>query len=560
MTRSDQKDSSIVGDKFGYWAVNKDGDKDKRLSNFTLKYLRSALLEKKWGESDVFREFRILKNDKPVSQIEIGSSVLVDQQRFSAAMAGKGPFIWLGNGHHLKILMIDLLKPEHESAISKKILQTGHLTSEDIWLFANGMIDTRGEWIHKTTNTTFPYESLDLDQSNKKMSIHLLPPCDDQVIHELLYLLKENIGFASWLALGWFAALPYLPDIEAKIWPAQFPLLFFFGRSKSGKSVLAHWLLKIYGIQDSIDLGHTTPANLQRRLAYYSAMPIFLNEFQNSKHTQALETLFLNAYDRTGVAKAERDSSQVRSLPVRAAIAIAGEHLPERPSLLNRCLSIRLLAEERNNAVRPQIEKLMARFPSIGSRWICDRQKNSGDGFLKKLAWAQEQILDVIPDSRMAFNYAVSVAALIPLIPSKELEEGFWDYLFKALQGSHEEESEHSFVGAFIRDIAQMRIVSEEDERLGKVIDAAIATRPHETYLSLSMLYPLWEEQLRRRGRVPPLSERDLRKYMSEEKKWIREERKRIQGRNLRVFTLSHKNMPEELRNQWCQEVSNEDS
>lgn len=231
---------------------------------------------------------------------------------------------------------------------------------------------------------------------------------------------------------------------------------------------------------------------------------------------------------------------------------LAGEHLPERPSLLNRCITIRLVAEARDDTLQPEIERLLGDFPGIGASLIAQRQREGASAFFERLAHAQDEAIGAGADRRLAYNLGVAIAGILPWTPTEELRRKVWDAAYALIKGLTDDETEHSYIGEFLRDLSQLRLLSGTDDRVSCVLRAGLDASADESHLSLVSLYPLWEEQLRRRGRIPPLSQRDLKRYLLEERLWVKEQRKPIDGHFARVLTLLHSHMPESLRDVWC--------
>jgi len=258
---------------------------------------------------------------------------------------------------------------------------------------------------------------------------------------KLVYsLMVKNRNLKVALGIGW---------IKACLWSTQFfaikrffPILSIYGKYQGGKSSLGNWLRSFVGMRDVnpeplSNEGTTEPA-LARKFAYYSSLPVFVDEYGNSDRGHAFHTFFNSCYDRSSSSKALRDTSLgVKMHIVRGCLMLVGEDCPDKASLLSRCISLEITPAERNSRYYKEIIQLEPQFNCIGLNWL-KRRHIDFERFLKLYETIEQSFAKALELPRQAAVMAVPVAAILTedelfdmdelmefaiLIAKKEIEE-----------------------------------------------------------------------------------------------------------------------------------------
>lgn len=166
---------------------------------------------------------------------------------------------------------------------------------------------------------------------------------DDQVciLQTVVNELYATLGFKMiWRFFGWAVATLFAKVIFEKF--GQNPLLYFFGKHQSGKTVHANILQGLFGarlIPQSTFL--STQKGNSRILGQYSCIPVVLNEFQSNERNN---TFLCSIFDRQGytIARQTQDMD-VKTFPVNAGVVISGTFFPsgtKSEDVLSRMITI----------------------------------------------------------------------------------------------------------------------------------------------------------------------------------------------------------------------------
>lgn len=182
----------------------------------------------------MLREFEIIQNGVTSSTVELSHAELTDVNRFAAALTGSGPFVWLGSAADLRQLLLSLVCAEINIGHTERLLLSGYYRPRNLWLLDDGTIDSEGRWASAGTSQGATFHSVPLDTIAARGVVLGRKSADEAFIRHVLGLLRQSVGIPGWIAAGWFAALPYIPDIEDALSPPQFPLLHREGGSQPG--------------------------------------------------------------------------------------------------------------------------------------------------------------------------------------------------------------------------------------------------------------------------------------------------------------------------------------
>jgi hypothetical protein len=227
-------------------------------------------------------------------------------------------------------------------------------------------------------------------------------------------LLVQNRNLKVALCLGWLKATLWSKVFYEK--KRFFPLLCLHGKYQSGKSVLANWLMSILGLRtcnpEMLSDRGTTEVGLARKMAYYSSLPVFADDYRADETGARFHTFLRGVFDRTSPTKGLKEDFGVRRVVIRGCFMLTGEHAPADPALLSRMLTVELTKIERNDRYYKELGKLEPDFASIGFHWIKQRNALWG-GVLGEYEALETELAKKIDDYRQVSVLALCLASIL---------------------------------------------------------------------------------------------------------------------------------------------------
>jgi DNA primase len=434
---------------------------------------------------------------------------------FSTFCLGRGNFVWRGSKEDLstiwesEFLMMDegrrISEPDH----------IGWVERDKIWLFGNVAIRQDGTEIRPDKNHIFWFEKkgikpIPLGVTTGKTTISEgVPYLSLQSCHinEIKQRLSESIGAnPASLCLGWVSAIPFLEEVFDLY--GCFPFLFITGRRGSGKSTVAEWLMNFFGLENAGKMAaDTTPVGCQRYLSYYSSLPVFLDEYRNTKQIKYKDGFFRNAYNRQSAGKGIKADFGVREAKIRGTLLFSGEETPEDNALLTR--SIVAIVSEKNRTTNhfDWFQKYRTRFSSHFLD-LLKRRNTLIEPFFKILKEAKEHFLSSGIDDRLAINYAIVAAGYATAFGEDDID--FAKFMTGETQRVKEEYQDEQAVNIFLEDLIAIKT-------RGMINGDYWAIDDHKIYLYFHGLYSVWSEHFRRTRGVEPFKASAIRDYLKEE-------------------------------------------
>lgn len=192
-------------------------------------------------------------------------------------------------------------------------------------------------------------------EENKK-PVRIAKLSADEQVNILQTVVNEiyiTLGFKMiWRFFGWAVATLFAKAIFED--SGHNPLLYFFGKHQSGKTVHANILQGMFGAHLIPQTNFLSSQKGDSRvLGQYSCSPVILNEFQsNEKNNSFLCSIF----DRQGytIAKKSQDMGVI-TFPVNAGVVIAGTFFPsgaKSEDVLSRMITINFDQSTRSKTFR----------------------------------------------------------------------------------------------------------------------------------------------------------------------------------------------------------------
>ena len=485
---------------------------DEIISNFTLKIIaRHETMEGVVREVILIDEF-----GKHSRSFAIPSSPMVQSNIFADFVMNKGNYIWRGTNDDLVNIWQGLFLEDD----GRYIVEPDHIgwfQEEKIWLFGNIAIQENGEILHPDKHNIFWREKYGLKpipiaittgktQINEGIPIISKTKID---LADLSVHFSQTIGESeAQILLGWIGAVLFMEEIFSSY--NCFPFLFFAGRRGSGKSTVAEWVMNCFGIESGgKQAADSTAVYLQRVLSYYSSLPVYIDEYRNSRQVVAKNGFLRNVYNRQSAGKGIKSSFGVREGRIRGTLLIVGEETPDDNALLTRCIVLHII--EKNRLVNHF--NWFQTHRSALSYLTCHLLQNKAklkEEFTLNLEEGKNLFVKRGLDDRMAINYATVGAgycALFGTIPAS-----FQNYLMEESQKVKKEYDKEHAMQVFWDDLLALQSSGKLRQEMWDS-----CSDPKLIYIYFHGLYSIWASEYRLIHGIEPFKSGAIRKYMEEE-------------------------------------------
>lgn len=575
--RRDASDKSAAGDSIpkaieksdgAYWRVEYDrfGTPNRvKIANFTVDILRN--FSAPTGMSRLVRVTH--ENGKFAIETEIEPMVMAARNLFSAWALSQGNFLFRGSQQDLERIW-ELELESNDGRVVYRPDHIGWIQRGSIWLFGDCAVD-RGAvhrpddegiiWIGDAGYQAITIESGHGDGRRKSISADLPTlrwDLSETAITEarlqMVRLLKKNLGgFEAYLALGFIAACAYSEELFREF---RLPILFIFGRRQCGKNTLASLIMAHFGLgEDSADnITSITKAALARKLAYYSSIPVWVDEYRSGDaDCQKKESLLRSAYDRVGGSKGTIGPGVI-SPKVRAPLIVTGESFPSDSALTSRCAMVQLSEMRRSAIYYDEIRKIIPVLSGIFFQMIKDKSTERIRRLIETVRETKTYFEADGMDPRLAGIYAVLGEAFIEVYNPEDVnsdQEEFGEWLKIEAHKIRTEKEEKLLINEFFADMevlkARKQLNGNSVQIHGHIVDGGYEL--DEVCLWLKEVYNIWSEDRKRRGESA-WSLGDVQKYLREEPYFVRDgATRKINKVDRKCFVLRGTNMPRELQN-----------
>lgn len=238
-------------------------------------------------------------------------------------------------------------------------------------------------------------------------------------------LLKRKLNllhtvYTEWAAtaIGWAVANVFFNEIMNEF--AEFPILYLFGKTSSGKSKFAHIILAMFGIKNprkssrfKASLTSATEKGLIRIMHNCFCIPHFFDEYTKNHYR-----LVKNIFEGAGTLRAKKTTdAQVDRMDIDAGAILAAVNRDTEGEAINRCVYINM-----NNVKSTEVgaesefnrefmsEKGLSEISSFIMHIICERTWIQYLAEFRKLrAYIEESLWreNIFVDSRTQVNYAI---------------------------------------------------------------------------------------------------------------------------------------------------------
>lgn len=455
--------------------VYKDGNESLRqLTNFTMEllniYIRSAehSIERE-------REIRITSQDGAKSKpFIISSDSKTSLKSFKTLIANAIDASFYGTEADLNSVW-EKVYSMSTGKVVYLINQVGRIETSDFtgWLFKDCFITDHGSiyepdntgvmWIAGSTTGIKPVSLISGGAAN--ISQAGVPSIKSPLTQEerkeftknILKTLSDNLGDMgeALTILGWCWATVHSKTIFDKF--GFFPHLQFWGTSGKGKSWLIKMFLDIFnmdGIGYSGINGLNSGVAFSRKLAYYTSLPMCIDEIRNDELTGDWYGSFREWYNRSGRAIGTKEGSGIRVFDINSTIIFGGEDQFTDPATRSRCISLRV---RKNNREMVRSFKVLEEhrndMNAIGYEWILGYSSIDKSKLIEEFLIFERFLKKNNVESRQARNWATVGIFANRLCKEYFPEYNYMEFLIKVTAINQEEQREDSTLLQFWRSI-----------------------------------------------------------------------------------------------------------
>lgn len=562
------EDSNVIQRKGCYYKVTKDKDGDwkyTRLSDFTLEL--TNVYEDDLQEKH--REVVLIRMDgyrtKPFM---IDSETKVTARMFKILIAKFADCEWLGKENELDA-MWRLVYNKAEDVVIRVTSQVGKYEEQNCWIFKNLLITGSGVAIEPDANGVFwpngrtrgikpaSISSAEDGRDIPALSVGMTREETEVMLGDAL------MGFAQVLkdpgpalmALGWIHSNVYSNEIFK--YNGGMGSLMFWGTAGKGKSTLAKWLQRFYGLGEKMASTSVqqlrTGIGFMRKAEYYASLPMFLDELRADELSNSYLGMIRSWYDREGRTIADKnDTKKVLNQKIRATLMIGGEDLPEDPATKERCIMIRVppsdYTEERLRKNYDVMENISPNFSNITYFWILDACNEDISKVMAEIRKLDGKLVDAGCSNRISKVWAGAAYFALKMAEKYFPEYDFIDYLVKS---STLENSRQKADNTLARFFEVVEIIHAEEN--SPVNDNHISVDGREPNL-INIWYPAVFKEVndRIKDSRQRFSKHAILRAIREEPYFVSEDRRVCMGmlqQRRCVLTLDLSKAPEPIRN-----------
>jgi 5S rRNA maturation endonuclease (ribonuclease M5) len=501
LSSEDSNDLTVIAKGGCYFKMKYDKEgmpNFMRISDFVLEVLSVFIRD----DGERIREVVLHKQGGTTfGPFYVTSANKVNVQSFRNLVANVADAAFKGGENELAdVWSLIMLKNKIKEA--KEVRVVGWNDEVNAWVFRNMVLTKSGEevkpdekgifWleggqkgirpasINETTTdgSDIPYleTSLSMEESRE-----LLGNVLDNLFKNL-----NSLGTAL-MMVGWTKAVMYSNWIHSN---KTFPFIYLWGSKGEGKSTVVKWLQQFYGVGES---GCTavkmlgSAVSFIRRSAYYSSLPMIVDELRSDNETEKYYSLFRSLFDRTGRTISGGDGFSVKTQQTRACFAFAGEDAIHDPALNERALSLRIPVFGRETKeTYAWMEANKHLFTNITYYWLKEALAKDVDELRMEISDYEKALVEQGCTKRNSKNWA-SVAYFAERISAEYYPDfDFRKYVLEAASDAAKVQREESTVANFFQQVEMLR--GEEDSPVTNEVMQVSGNKLHIWFMQLFRL------------------------------------------------------------------------
>lgn len=522
---------------------NGDTFERRKVSNFVIR-IKNCYFD---GDTAT-REVYFINEFAEVSGVfKLDPSEMVSVVEFETFCKRKGNYDWRGTKTNLN----DIWAWEISKSASAMITMPDHVgkiddKEHDIWLY-DGAAVIDGEFIQADETGIIRHKDVSLkarsvSTSKDEVSI-LIPHISNQPYDyksKVEQIVKNfNGNQAIKICVGWIVANFFIEELNKKF--RSFPFLFLVGRRMSGKTTLARWLTHFAGVRASgKSITGTTQVGIARYLAYYSSLPVWLDEYRNEQKTHNKDSFLRNVYDRQGSGKGTKVGTGTREEIIRGSILLSGEETPLDNALLTRSLIIRLhkRGDPSENSTYFEMQAEMPMFSRLAYDVLTNRA-NLSEKYMKLVKECMDYLCTEHKlDHRIALNYAIAGCGYMLMFgESEEFVEFLSEHAAQDKAQKDEEQVVNTFFG-ILGSLNAKGVFGKEYYEHDSITN--------EIHIYFEGSYNLWAPEYQKITGHTPFKKDAIRNYLREESYYKDDKRRYIDKVLRRCMTFKADELPVE--------------
>lgn len=472
-----EKDNSNLVERDGaYYKIRyKDGVPIYiKLTNFTVILKNILVLNQTRG-----RQIIIVREDGARSkEIKVSSETKVSLKSFRVLIADAVDASFYGREEDLTLLW-DFIYCKAKQIIIDMSSVVGRSDKFGGWLFKNCFISDSGKlitadkdgiiWMGGDCRGLMP---ISLSVSSSEGTESTIPILNDKYdmteaftfSKQFAEMLSQNMGNVgiTIIMLAWIKSVIYSDYYFARY--NSFPFLYFWGTHSKGKTIISQWLLNIYGMEES---GYATFAQLgsvvgmQRKMAYYSSLPVLIDEFRANKDAIEVQTKSRSWFNRSGRILGVKEDFGIKQQEIKSCIMFAGEDLFTDPAARQRCIPVRIPANGRETVETYKwILANKHKLSSIGYLWLMESSNVDKTKIIEEIDEAERNLRIEGCDQRISKNWAI-----VKVFGGQIRDQYFPDFdldgfLKISFTANMEEQTSDNMINQFFRTVEGMQAES----------------------------------------------------------------------------------------------------
>ncbi len=405
-----------------------------KISNFTMK-LNNIFID---SDGRRRREVTLTRFDGKVSpSMEVSSETKTSLKSFKTFTAEAKDCTFTGSEADLAAMWDAVFSESSETEVH--VLDHVGLT-EYGWIFENKMITPAGSVIKADENGVFwpdgregkykvgiktaSIESRDRESSSKKcrgapsVDSELSREKNSELLDEFILNLARNLGDPgkALMAIGWLRAVAHSDWFFSL--QGHFPHIWLTGKANTGKTTIIEWFLRMYGMDNKKGVFNLasmrSPVAAERKIAYYSSLPICIDEMRMDEMLARYQGTFRSWYNRSARdTGTNEDSVSIKKQSVRSCVFYGGQDVTNDSALMERLILIELKdhsIKANNREVRETykwIKERVNQLPSFGFHWIMETTYIDYAKLTEELLSFAESITDYGVVYRYGINYSL---------------------------------------------------------------------------------------------------------------------------------------------------------
>lgn len=381
---------------------------------------------------------------------------------------------------------------------------------------------------------------------------HTIPAEERASLEEnFIKMLAENLGDTgtALTIAGWAKANAY-SNIFFE-WTHGFPYLFIWGERGAGKTVIAKWVLSLFDMDGH---GHASIPQLNsgvgfnRKLGYYSSLPVIVDEVRQDKTTTELLGPIRTWYNRIGRVLASKDNPRlIRSEKVLSNIIFVGEDVFSDSACRQRTVTIRVA---RNNREKRRtyswIEGNRTKLRSVGFHWILESQKADLNKLKERFEAISLRLCNYGAESRTAMNWTCAAVFAEDFAEKYFPNYDYQSYVKEAITSKEDIDNKDEMVERFFEQLEGLQVAERSE-----ITSEHIKVEDGYIYLWLDELYRLTRRS-GQRAAEDGFSQKAIRKSLKDEDYFVSHGVKHPMGMReilRRTTKLRLENAPDSIKN-----------